>query len=601
MAKENKRTTRVNRYNYSLQSIIPLILIVAIIPIIVRLKVVPLSKAINMLNYGQDVNWDFFSYYKMVYFLAFTSIGGLVFIYKYLYKKDTIIKKTNIYYPMIAYVAFIMLSTIFATYKDVAILGFSDRYEGMFVLIGYMICLFLSINLIDDEKQVKYLLFALGSSVILISIIGIFQFLGKDLFATTFGRKLIVPNEYIHIIDKLRFEFGGIKTIYGTLFNTNYVGVYMSMIFPLSCTILFLSKERIIKIFSGIVAILSFINLLGSGSRAGMISVILYALLLIIFFRGLIFSKWKLGVTAIVTLGIVLFGVNYYSKGFLKARVLLVKDSITKVESSDLKDLILEDNEARIIIEDYEIRIIYEGNNLTFKDKDNNIIESVQEKNKITFNQEPYNRHFIEGANHDGNLALQLRLLTNKGWIKPNLVINSEGKFKFLTPNLDVIDLPNPPHWGFEGREGFASGRGYIWSRSIPLLKDTIILGHGPDTYALHFPQDDYLGKLQSGTFINLIVDKPHNLYLQTAINTGVASLISIIILFAIYIISSITVYINKKEYNSFLEIAGIGIFFAICGYLMVGFLNDSVISVAPVFWILLGIGISINMKFKTE
>ncbi|HHX61128.1 MAG TPA: hypothetical protein GX707_10515 [Epulopiscium sp.] len=38
-----------------------------------------------------------------------------------------------------------------------------------------------------------------------------------------------------------------------------------------------------------------------------------------------------------------------------------------------------------------------------------------------------------------------------------------------------------------------------------------------------------------------------------------------------------------------------IGIFAAICGYLIAGLFNDSVVSVAPVFWILWGLGIGLT------
>ena len=41
--------------------------------------------------------------------------------------------------------------------------------------------------------------------------------------------------------------------------------------------------------------------------------------------------------------------------------------------------------------------------------------------------------------------------------------------------------------------------------------------------------------------------------------------------------------------------------FVAFCGYAVAGLANDSVISVAPVFWALLGLGVGINIKLKRE
>lgn len=599
MTIKNKNKQRANKYNYTISLALPLILILSIIPLIVRMKIVPLEGATAAFQIGQDVNTDFFSYYKMVWFLVFTAIGTVMFLYRYFVNEDIYIKKTNIYYPMIVYTVFVILSTIFATHRDVALLGFIDRYENMYVLIGYMLCLFLAINLIDNEEQVKYLFFALGASSIIISIIGIFQFGGMDLFASSFGKKLIVPSQYINAIESIKFQFSGAKRIYGTLFNPNYVGVYMSVLFSLACTVLLLSKDNFIRIFFGIVSLLSLINLLGSGSRAGMISLGFYMVLLLVIFRSLVLKRWKSVLGIGIIIAIIFYGANIYTNGLLMRRLLAVKDSIGTVQINNLKDIVLDNNKAKIIIEDYEINVLYDREGFTFTDKDNKSIDVTIEGNKTNFANPPYDQHSFEVYSYEGYPLLRNNILTNSGKRKFDLVIDTDGRFKFLGSKGEFTDLRKAPSWGFEGRENMASGRGYIWSRSIPMLKDTIFLGHGPDTYALHFPNDDYIGKLRGSGRINVLVDKPHNLYIQTGINTGVISLIALLAIFFMYIKSSIQVFINRKTYESFFEIAGISIFFAVCIYIMTGFLNDSLVSVAPVFWVLLGTGMNINIRLK--
>jgi F0F1-type ATP synthase assembly protein I len=39
----------------------------------------------------------------------------------------------------------------------------------------------------------------------------------------------------------------------------------------------------------------------------------------------------------------------------------------------------------------------------------------------------------------------------------------------------------------------------------------------------------------------------------------------------------------------------------SIIGYLTAGMFNDSVNSIAPIFWILLGLGVSINIRMKSK
>jgi O-antigen ligase len=151
---------------------------------------------------------------------------------------------------------------------------------------------------------------------------------------------------------------------------------------------------------------------------------------------------------------------------------------------------------------------------------------------------------------------------------------------------------------GFKGYERLGSSRAYIWSRTLPLLKDTIFIGHGPDTYAMYFPQDDVIGKLKFFSNPEIIVDKPHNLYLQIAINTGIISLLALLYLWGNYIFSSFVLY-NNSDLSSWQNRLGIALLGAVSAYLVAGFFNDSVISVAPVFWIILGLGISLTILAK--
>ena len=599
MSKLSKKTIsdKNRKVNYSIQSIIPLILIIFLVPLIVRLKILSVPEAARMLVNGQETTGDFFAYYKMVLFLTFSAIGVSVFLYKYFIATNITIKKTKLYYFMAIFSVLAIFSTIFATHKDVALKGIFDRYEGLYLLLGYMVVLFLTINLIDNEKQVKYLLTFLGASAIIMSLIGITQLLGKDIFASSLGKELIVPSKYM--VEELKFSFGNV--IYGTLYNPNYVGLYMSTIFALSSTILLLAKSNYSRIFSATVMILSFINLLGSGSRTGMIGIVFYILLLIIFFRSTLFRLWKPIIILILSVFAILYGINFYSEGYIENRLISIKDSFEKTEVSNLHDIILEDKQARILADDYEIKIIYDEDEFTFKDKDENFIEAVNTDGKINFKDQPYNNHYIIRKVYEDNIVLEAHISTNKGEKTINLAIDPEGEFHVLGTSGQLIDLIKYPSWGFVGRESFASNRGYIWSRTIPLLKDTLFIGYGPDTYALHFPNDDYVGKVQSNFDLNTLVDKPHNLYLQTAVNTGVLSLISLLAIFTMYIVSGVKVYFKKKQFDNLLEVSGIGIFFAICVYLMMSFLNDSTVSVAPVFWILLGIGISINMNLSKQ
>jgi O-antigen ligase len=148
--------------------------------------------------------------------------------------------------------------------------------------------------------------------------------------------------------------------------------------------------------------------------------------------------------------------------------------------------------------------------------------------------------------------------------------------------------------------EKFATNRGYIWSRSIPMLRETILIGHGPDSYAMEFPQKDYVGKMNAYRNASIIVDKPHNMFIQIGINTGVISVLALLAVFLMYFIDSVKLY-WKRDMTTFLDCMGVGCVTAMISYLGAGFFNDQIISVAPLFYVVVGLGIAINTLVKNQ
>ena len=183
----------------------------------------------------------------------------------------------------------------------------------------------------------------------------------------------------------------------------------------------------------------------------------------------------------------------------------------------------------------------------------------------------------------DGNLTFVFRL-------------GKDNTVHLVNPNSENdIDVDYPETINlFTGKEKLGSARGYIWSRSIPLIKNNLILGSGPDTFIYQFPQNDLIGKYYTYDTPNIIIDKPHNLYLQIALNDGLIALIAFLFIMLVYVFDSIRLYSFKRDYNND-QILGIATCLSVVGYLFAGIFNDSVIDVAPIFWIVLGVGVAIN------
>jgi hypothetical protein len=290
--------------------------------------------------------------------------------------------------------------------------------------------------------------------------------------------------------------------------------------------------------------------------------------------------------------------VDYTLKGLLSDRILsefpILKSD--EVDFFDLQDIEFKDNTVSIISSTETLTIVNQDNGLSFYDTSKNelkpTVQESEDSTVITFTNSLYKDYRLTAK---GNTIT----VNQKGVVFH--LRGMQNAFALVGINEDVIGgIVKADSIGFEGQERLGSARGYIWSRIIPMLKDTLLLGHGPDTFVIEFPQNDYIGKIRAYGTSQMIVDKPHNMYLQIAVSTGVLSLLAALVLWGFYIMQSIKLYIKDIEKN-FISITGACIFMAICAYLAAGLFNDSTVAIAPLFWVLLGLGFACNKMMSTQ
>jgi O-antigen ligase len=588
-----KAYNKKNERSGSWHSLIPLVFLVAIVPLIVFCKVITLKGASYAFWVGSKQNYDFFSYNKMVWILISTGAAIATLIIRMLSGKLKI-KKIWLYIPMGAYSFFVIISALLSKYKDVSLIGFTDRYEGMFVILSYIIIMFITINMVENEKHVKILLYALLASATVMGILGVFQYFNMDIFQTAFGKSLILPSKYENLADKIKFTLGP-RTVYGTLYHYNYMGSYMAMLTPLAFVLFIYSKNKKMKIVFGAIALLMAFNLFACRSRAGIVGGSFALLMFVIVSWKAVIRQWKILIAAVLGVVVIFIGANAVTKGGIATRISSIFWDIERNDNLQathgIKDIVVGSNSIKIMDTSAILTAKVSGQELHFEDENGNVLHAQIKNGEITLKNEKYSKYKFYMEKQKGYNVLRMVIENDK----MDFAVTPEG-FKYIAGNGVLVDPKPVEKFGFEGREKMGSSRAYIWSRSLPLLKHTIVAGYGPDTFAIYFPQYDYIGKLKAYGTASIIVDKPHNLYLQNAINTGVFSLISLLILFIGYFVQSVKAYFNNK-FENFYSIAGLAIFTAICGYLGAGFFNDSVVSVAPVFWVLLGLGTAINLK----
>ncbi|MGE5614828.1 MAG: O-antigen ligase family protein [Bacillota bacterium] len=588
----------------NIHSFIPLFLIVGLVPLIVYIKEVNFNDPGNLYWDGIATHYDVFSYYKMVYLLLFAAAGLLLRIFTPKESPFSMEKKTY-YIPMGIFSLCVLLSSLASEFKNVAFFGFQERYEGALALFAYMVVMYQAMNMNINEKFIKTLFGCLFASAAIISAIGALQYFGADIYKSGFFFKLITPSSILNKGGKLSFAFGE-KTVFSTLYNPDYVGSYMAMIMPAVVVFIVWAKKLRHKAVLSALLLVAAINWIGCGSRAGVIgAVFAFVVIMILFRKNIIRHKW-ISLAAVVLLIGGFAVLNHITGGS-------VVNSLTRMATLGMKDagnesvnamnktlegiidVKMDDEEFELVTEKGTLRVSIPEKKLQVRDENDADVRLSAEGNNILIDDERFKNIKLVAQPEKGLVEVHYNnyhlidiLLTREGLRSPdNRWLNYRGDREIES-------------WGFEGMETFGSNRGYIWSRTIPLLKDTIVTGKGPDTFALYFPQYDFLNKLRYYQIGGIFVDKAHNMYLQTALNTGVLSLLALLAMFGIYAVSSLKIY-WKEDFSGFLPAAGAACFTAFCGYAVAGLANDSVISVAPVFWALLGLGIGINIMLQKE
>ncbi|MBC2579952.1 O-antigen ligase [Clostridium sp. DJ247] len=140
-----------------------------------------------------------------------------------------------------------------------------------------------------------------------------------------------------------------------------------------------------------------------------------------------------------------------------------------------------------------------------------------------------------------------------------------------------------------DGFEHGGSGRVFIWDRTLKILWSRPLTGSGPDTFDLVF-MGKYKNDVKTRFGDNVVFDKAHNEYLNMAITTGIPSLM-LYVTFVTFII--IRAYKSISRGNLYM----IPILCSISGYLLQAFFNISVVSVAPIYWIILGIAYNLSRE----
>ncbi len=607
----------------SLVAFLPAVLAMAIIPILMRAVLVS-SKLIDDIRYFKGIldeeskiyyMADIYSQCKALAVVVFAVIMLVVaavcckYMFRYVEKRSFVYVGASVVYVLMS-----LASALGSQYSNAAFFGVFDRAEGFFTTACYFVLFLFTMYAFRKTQNFSYIVAALMICTGVNIVIGLFQYTGHNLFLYDWFASFNVTAEFREMMELNIDAASEAGTMYGALYHYNYVGSFMGMTIPMFTVLAIYGKTIFHKIIFALFSLGSIFMLLASSARSGLIAIAAAFVVGIFMFARVLIRRWKITLSVIAAGAVLIVGANVALDNALFRRIpSLVSDVVDFISPADenadmfstlpLREISHnQDGSVTFTAQQDAMTISFDAENdaYSFTDKTGEpleLIDSADGFNKI--NDDDFGQLNFEFVSSDGNPNYDDAFyLWFDGRDDTALLFKlfNEKQIHMLDLNVgDRLDIQNAESIGFEGKEKLGSSRGYIWSRTIPLLKNCLVTGYGPDNFVYAFPQNDLLAKYYAyneGFYVT--VDKPHNLYLQIFVNNGLIALIAFLAICVFYLVDCIRLYALRKEYRQE-QIYGISVMLAVVGYLAAGLFNDSVVSVAPVFWILLGTGVALN------
>lgn len=564
-----------------------------------------------------DSSMDLFLHCKMVFFEGL-CIACILLLLAYIWQTEQRIRLPRTFILLLGYAVLAFVSTMASPYRVFGFSGIYEQFENIWSILGYLLIITYSYIVLNDFKKIQPLIYALLFGTLLIGIIGTLQFLGHDPLMSSLAQSLYIPTSLKGTQVNLAFAVG---TVYMTLYNPDYVGLYTALVCPVLLAIVYFYKEKWVRILAGISCAMLVLGTIGAQATGGYIGLAVSCVALMVFMLRKMTQTRKylmIAITSILATVVVSF-FGYWLH-------MCIASSVTETQQTDASasNVVVSETPA-VLPSECRLDSIHETddyvefcyNDITFRESmevrdgivylnltdtdGNDIAYDYDESSMVYTLTEPG----LEGITSYSVSLMHTyigfsTMIDGKEWTFTYTSKDDDGYLSYYMMNsLERLDKNISSESAvFTDHYAMFSGRGYIWAKTIPLLKKYVLLGSGADTFALIFPQSDYVSAYKGG-YENMIVSKPHNAYLQVAVQTGLLSLVLLLAFYLWYAWKCIRLYFMRRI-DSVEQALAVAIFSGITGFMVILLANDSTICITPVFAALLSIGIVLNRINET-
>ena len=598
----------------------------AILPYVTYLHQQPLTRLTQKYfssNTGAINDWFLFQKEFFVVVGAFVLIGIFIVEEFFVEKqwKDIPLRNKNMRLPIILvgiYALLLIISGICSKNHELVLMGVVKHYEGLLGVLGYLIIFLAAINYFCDTKSLEFFSWAMILTTFACTVFGLMEYMGYPLQEDDFFAHFIAPPEKYEFATTLKSQS---ENVHITFFNSNYLGGFCGLMFPLTLALGLGSKNILRKALGLLSAAGIAVCAMLSNSSGGLYSVaasaaILFIIYVIYWFRGKIERLPSL--IGFVCAAVVLAGGFAYmmkTNDDFRSRVDTVVNngSASKITVEEyrkkmakkhyvLKEIRQEGHD--LALEDFSGSIITVSRNgddgLEFLDTEGNVLKTSTDKNDFScFKDKRY-----KNCRFSWNASVE-KLYIDLGYSKNLTFKYEDDKFKPFVHGLytqDTINSYKGPEYFKKDLSAF-SGRFYIWGATISILDDCLLIGKGSGSFVTVFPQYDYASLLEVYETPGMVVNKAHNWYLGVAVDSGVVSLLVLLTLLGVFLVKGAKTVILHPIDDRFKHLR-LGTYVSVIAFMLVGIVNDSYVCVSPVFWFIFGVGwyaVSCNKVIETD
>lgn len=612
MAKTSKKQqiqTKQQQKQYPVAYLLPLIMILAVIPMMMRQYRFDTGLTQYDWYQGPGNTSDLFLHIKMTWSYAM-FITILCFMVYMVFSEEIKPIWDRILIPILVYGALSFVSALCSVNRHYSFSGIYEQFESVWMLLGYVLLVYYSFFILYQESAVRRLIPFLVAGIAAMTIFGVLQAVKLDPLRTNFVQNLIFTEK--ENVGKMSFAFEEGRT-FMSLYNPNYIGFYVVIMVPILVALIMHTKKVVLRVCYAVLAAALVFVLFASQSRAGILVLAVTFLVMLLCMRKVFLKHWKLTLGIVAVVAVVFIGVNVMNQNVLIGRMRSMFSSspqnyaLEYIETGKDVTFGYQGNEIHFSMEREEgaeaaTFHVVDGNGKKVAStlrSGTNIYDITDERFPFSYaelNDESFRGFYVEHARTGtGNDAFS----PTKQWRFSNQYKENDSTYYIKGAGASFFHIKR-----YEEGDGFleknyllANKRGYIWARSMPVLKKYPLLGSGPDTFLISYPNDDLVGLYNSGHDVE-VVTRPHCMYLQIATQTGIPSLIAFLVFFGWYLIRSLKLY-WKQSYDSYMSKIGLAVMISVLGYLILGLTNDSCVAVSPVFFVLVGMGLGINRHLE--